>query len=128
MLPPEIEKIFKRPGEKRYDYFIKEVVKNEEVFGLADEEGWALLGDDLDADILPLFPTAGFAEAFRQGADLREYQVEILDLNELMSWLEDMEEDNLLIAVLPNAHLNGAVVEPAHLRADLQREFDKESD
>jgi hypothetical protein len=35
-----ITKLFKKPGEKRYDYFIKKVVENEEVYGLADEEGW----------------------------------------------------------------------------------------
>lgn len=122
----DISKIFKKPGEKRYDYFLKKVVENEEVYGLADEEGWALLGDDSDADILPLFPAPEFAEAFRQATDFDEYKVEALDVNELMDWLDDMVEDQLLVAVFPNPELNGAVVEPQHLKADLQKEFDKE--
>ena len=121
----DIDKIFKKPGEKRYEYFLKKAVEAEEVFGLADEEGWALLGDDSDADILPIFPAAAFAEAFRHAAEFDEYQVEVLDINELMAWLEDMEKDALLIAVFPNPDLNGAVVEPKHLKADLQKEFDK---
>ena len=128
MLPPEINKIFKRPGEKRYDYFLKEVHKSEEVYGLADAEGWALLGDNDDADILPLFPTAALAEAFRQAVKFHDYQVAILDLNELIHWLEDMEKEDMLVAVLPNPRLNGAVVEPTHLKADLQALFDKEKD
>ncbi len=122
----DITKLFKKPGEKRYDYFIKKVVENEEVYGLADEEGWALLGDDSDADILPLFPAPEFAEAFRQAADFDEYKVETLDVSELMDWLDDMEKDKLLVAVFPNPGLNGAVVEPKHLKADIQKEFDKE--
>lgn len=128
MIQAEIEKLFKKPGEKRYDYFVKEVAKNEEVYGLSDEEGWALLGDDADADILPLFPAAELAEAFRVAVGFDEYQVEPLDVNELMDWMDDMVEDNLLIAVFPNPELNGAVVDPQVLKADLQKEFDKEQE
>lgn len=122
----DITKLFKKPGEKRYDYFIKKVVENEEVYGLSDEEGWALLGDDSDADILPLFPAPELAEAFRQATGFDEYQVEALDVNELMDWLDDMVKDGLLVAVFPNPELNGAVVEPKRLKADIQKEFDKE--
>ncbi|MBK6930867.1 MAG: DUF2750 domain-containing protein [Saprospirales bacterium] len=126
MNPTDIEKLFKKPGEKRYDYFIKQVVENEEVFGLADVEGWALLGDDSDADILPLFPSAELAEAFRLAVEFDEYQVEALDVNELMDWFDEMEADNLLVAVCPNPELNGAVVDPKRLKTDLQTAFDKE--
>lgn len=122
----DIEKLFKKPGEKRYDYFLKKVAETEEVFGLSDDEGWALLGDDDDADILPLFPAAELAEAFRMAMDFEEYKVEALDVAELMSWLDDLESDGMLVAVFPNLELNGAVVEAQHLKADLQKEFDKE--
>lgn len=121
----DIEKIFKKPGEKRYDYFVKHVADTEEVFGLADEEGWALLGDDDDADILPLFPYAEMAEAFREAAGFGEYQVEMIDVNELLAWLDDMPADGLMVAVLPNAEFNGAVVEPERLKKDLQAELEK---
>jgi len=122
----DIAKLFKKPGEKRYEYFIKQLAANEEVYGLADEEGWALLGDDDDADILPLFPASEFAELFRTAMDFEEYKVEALDVAELMSWLDDLEKDGMLVAVFPNLELNGAVVEPQLLKADLQKEFDKE--
>ncbi|MCC6410254.1 MAG: DUF2750 domain-containing protein [Saprospiraceae bacterium] len=127
MTQDEINSVFKKPGEKRYSLFIREVVKSEVVYGLSDEEGWALLGDDNDdADIIPLFPGAEYAEAFRIAAEFEEYNVEALDVNELMEWLDEMEEDKLLVAVFPNTEFNGVVVEPSHLKADLQKEFDKE--
>jgi hypothetical protein len=122
----DIDKIFKRPGEKRYDYFIKAVVESEEIYSLYDDEGWALLGDQEDADILPLFPSEAFAEAFRAAADFEEFRVEVLDIHELMEWLDEMEEDNMLVAVFPNPEFNGAVVKPQQLKADIQKEFDKE--
>lgn len=121
----DVEKYFKRPGEKRYEYFVKKVADSEEVFGLADDEGWAMLGDDEDADIIPLFPYAEFAEAFRQAADFQEFKVESIDLNELLEWLDDMENDGMLVAVLPNTQFNGAVVEPSHLKKDLLQELEK---
>lgn len=121
----DIEKVFKKPGEKRYDYFVKTVADTEEVYGLADDEGCALLGDDDDADIIPFFPHAEMAEVFRLAAGFEEYQVNVIDLNELLAWLDDMPEDNMLVAVLPNTEFNGAVVDPGHLKADLQKELDK---
>ncbi len=128
MRQEDIEKLFKKPGEKRYDYFIKTVADTEEVYGLMDDEGWALLGDDDDADILPIFPAAEFAEVFRLAADYEEYRVEAIDVTEFIEWLGDMDEENLLVAVFPNIEYNGAVVSPEHLKNDLLKEFEKEKD
>lgn len=126
MTEADIQKLFKKPGEKRYEYFIKKVAESEEVFGLADEEGWALLGDDDDdTNILPLFPSTEFAEAFRVEVGFEENEVQVLDVNELLEWLDDMIEDKMLVAVFPNTELNGAVVEPTLLKADLMKELEK---
>jgi hypothetical protein len=122
----DLAKFFKKPGEKRYDYFLKQVVENEEVYGLADEEGWALLGDDNDADILPLFPAPEFAEAFRQAQHFLEFQVEAVDVNELLEWLEEMDSEGMMVAAFPNLELQGAVVPALHLKKDLKALFDKE--
>jgi hypothetical protein len=125
MTASEVDKIFKKPGEKRYDYFIKKVAETEEVFGLYDDEGWALLGDESDADILPFFAHAELAEAFRVAAGFEEYRVEQLDANELLEWLDDMVEEGMMVAVMPNPQFNGAVVEPTLLKTDLQTELEK---
>lgn len=121
----DIEKLFKKPGEKRYDIFVKTVADTEEVFGLADEEGWALLGDDEDADIIPFFPSPDTAEAFRTAAGFEEYNVMVIDLNELMEWFDDMETDNMMVAICPNTQFNGAVVEPQKIKTDIQKEIDR---
>lgn len=124
--PGDIAKLFKKPSEKRYDYFISTVADTEEVYGLADEEGWALLGDDEEGeDIIPLFPGRAFAEQFRVENDFEEYGIGVLDVNELLEWLDDMEKDNMLVAVFPNLELSGAVIKPSLLKKDLQMELEK---
>jgi len=126
MRPEEIDKIFKKPGEKRYDYFIKTVADSEEVYGLADEEGWALMGDDeVEEDIIPLFPGAEFAERFRVENDFEEYGIGVVDVNELLEWLDDMQKDGMQVAVFPDLNMSGAVIAPEHLKKDIMNELEK---
>ena len=119
MTPTEITAVFKKSGEERMALFIETVAKNKAVFGISDEEGWALLGDNDDTDILPLFHDASLAEAFRKSAGFEGHDIEEVELEELFEWLQDLDEDNAMIAVCPNTHFDGAIVEPAQLMADL---------
>lgn len=119
MKPTEIANMFKKTPETRLKFFLDTVAKTQTVYGLADVEGWALLGNEDEADetdILPLFPNAALAEAFRKAADFTAYVVESVDLEELFEWLEELEEDGTLIAILPNPQLEGMVLEAADLK------------
>ncbi len=119
MKPTEVANIFKMPGEKRLTYFLETVHQSKKVYGLSDEEGWALLGDDDDTDILPLFPEAGLAEAFKKAAGYEDYTVEEVTLDVLLDWLDELDEEETMIAICPNTHLEGAIVEPANLKIEL---------
>ncbi len=119
MRPTEIANLFKKSPETRLKFFLETVAETKTVYGLADVEGWALLGNEDEADetdILPLFPNAALAEAFRKAVDFTAYTVESLDLEELFEWLGEMEDDGTLIAVLPNPDLEGMVLEAADLK------------
>ena len=122
MKPTEIANLFKKSPETRLKFFLETVEKSQTVYGLADEEGWALLGnedEEDDTDILPLFPNAVIAEAFRKAVGFSAYTVEAIPVEELLEWLEDMELDGTLIAVLPNPQLDGMVLDAADLKATL---------
>jgi hypothetical protein len=122
--PEEVDKLFKKPAEKRYEYFIKKVCDTEEVYGLADEEGWALLSDDDDdTDIIPLFPHIEAAERFRVEGDFEEYGIGVLDVHELLEWLDDMKDEKMMVAIFPNLELSGVVYEPERLQKDLIKEL-----
>lgn len=119
MTTTEITAVFKLTGEERLAIFVDTVAKSKSVFGISDDEGWALLGDNDDTDILPLFHNADLAEAFRVAAGFEGHEIEEVDMEELMEWLQDLEEDGAMIAVCPNTRFEGAIVEPAQLMADL---------
>jgi hypothetical protein len=123
----DIEFQLNRRPERRYDYFVRTAVDQEEVFALTDDEGWALLGEEGDdTEILPIFPHAEFAELFRIAAGFDDNRVEIIDLQEFIEWLDDMEEKKMKIAVFPNPEFQSVVIAPERLRADLQELLDKE--
>ena len=125
----QTDEILAKKPENRYKYFIKTVVEEEEVWGLADEEGWLLLEDDEDnTDVLAVFPNPEFAEVFREKGGFEEFQVEPLDLSEFLEWLDDFEKEKMKVAVFPTPDFQSAVMTPERLRADFQAEFDKEKE
>ena len=125
----QIEEILAKKPENRYKYFIKTVAAEEEVWGLADEEGWLLLEDEEDdTDVLAVFPNSAFAEVFREKGGFEEFEVEPLDLFEFMEWLDDFEKEKMKIAVFPTPDFQSAVMTPRRLKDDFQTAFDKEQD
>lgn len=126
----KIDEILARKPESRYKYFIRTVAELEEVWGMADDEGWMMLEDDLDnTDVLPVFPHREFAELFYEQGEFGEaYKVEPLDLYEFMEWLEDMAEQKIKVGVFPTPDFECAVMTPEKVMADLQTEFDKETE
>jgi hypothetical protein len=125
----DFDEIIAKAPEKRYKYFIREVMDSEEVYGLSDDEGWLLLGENDDnQDVIPFFPRFEFAEAFRMQTGLTDNKVDILDLAEFMEWCDDFEKDKLKIAVFLNSDYQGVVLEASRLKADIQKELDKEID
>lgn len=119
MTAAEITTIFKLPGEKRLEQFKASAIENACVFGISDDEGWALLGDDADVDIVPLFHHADLAETFRKAAGFDDCAVEQVPLDELLEWLDELDEDGMMVAVCPNTRFEGAIVEPVDLKQEL---------
>ena len=124
----EFDEILARKPESRYKYFIRTVAEEEEVWGLADEEGWLMLEvDGEDQDALAVFPNPEFAEAFQKAGEFDEFQVEPLDLYEFMDWLEDFMEEKIKVAVFPTPDFQSAVMRPEVVTADFEAIFDKEA-
>lgn len=123
----QIQETLARRPESRYKYFIRTVVTEEEVWGLADDEGWLMLEDDEDGtDVIAVFPNAEFAEIFREKGGYEEFKVEPLDLFEFVEWLDDFEVEKMKVGVFPTPDFQCAVLPPGRLRDDFQAEFDKE--
>jgi len=123
----EVAEVLAKKPENRYKYFIREVMKEEEVWGLADKEGWLMLEDDEDdTDVLAVFPYPEFAAIFREKGGFEEFQVEALDLYEFVDWLTDLEEQKMKVAVFPTPDFQSTVMTPDRIKEDFQIAFDKE--
>jgi len=123
----EIEEILARKPESRYKYFIRTVAAEEEVWGLADEEGWLMLEIEGEVgDALAVFPNPEFVEIFRKEGGFEEFQIEALDLYEFFEWLEDFGEQKMKVAVFPTPNFQSAVMRPEIVREDFEAEFAKE--
>ncbi len=123
----EIAEVLAKKPENRYKYFIRQVCKEEEVWGLADVEGWLMLEvDEDDTDVLAVFPNREFAEIFREKGGFEEFQVETLDLYEFVDWLDDLTKQKMKVAVFPTPDFQSTVIEPERIKEDFQVEFDKE--
>ncbi len=119
----EFEAVSKLVGSKRYEYFIKKVADNEELWGLYND-GWAMVADEYGNQMLPFWPRKEFAEAccFEQW---NGYNAEPIDLYEFIDgWLVDMEKDGLSAAIFYTKDDKGIVVKPEKLTEDLNEELE----
>jgi hypothetical protein len=123
----QIQETLAKKPESRYKYFIRTVVTEEEVWGLTDDEGWLMLEDDEDnTDVFAVFPNAEFAEIFREKGGYDEFRVEAMDVFEFIEWLDDFEEEKMKVGVFPTPDFQCAVMTPARMKEDFEKEFEKE--
>ena len=93
----------------------------EEVWGLKDADGWLV---SKEADALPLWPHAVFAEACARGA-WEGALPEPLPVDDLLDdLLPVLEEDGLRVAVFPVPEDPGILMAPGEVRDRLEAELE----
>jgi hypothetical protein len=120
----EFETVLRLRPEKRYEYFIKKVADWQEIWSLW-KDGWVLMGDANQTEIVPVWPHPMFAEAFAVGEWLG-YAPKKIDLEEWMTkWIPGMENDHRMVAVFPAGESQTTTVTPLKLKSDLEEELAK---
>jgi hypothetical protein len=109
-------------GSKRYEYWIRQVVAQQQVWSLW-QDGWSLAGDDSGNELVPVWPHSVYAE-FCATAEWGKYIPKVIDwVSWLEKWLPGIEKDNRRIAVFPIPNNRGVVVEAKRLKFDLEKEL-----
>jgi Protein of unknown function (DUF2750) len=123
LTPDEKEMVLALPARERYGYCIQLAVDGDEAWGLKNEEGWVLAGDE-ERDAFPLWPHPDLAAACALG-DWEGAVPEPIGLDELLEdLLPILVEDGIAVAVFPGVDGESAVVSPQDFRRDLEAEIE----
>lgn len=121
--PRQVAQIFRMDGPDRYDYFIREVVASQQVWGL-DEEGWALGADNNGKATFPLWPAKELAAACAsgpwQGFEPAEITLEDL-IEELLPMLK---KDGVLPSLVRSPDGRSVLADVDQILEDLYQELE----
>ncbi|HNU53182.1 MAG TPA: DUF2750 domain-containing protein [Verrucomicrobiota bacterium] len=110
-------------ASKRYEHWIKKVADQEEVWGLWQEGGWALAGDEAGRGLVPVWPHPRYAALCADGV-WAGYRPKAIALDAWLDrWIRGMERDHRLVAVFPTPNDKGVPIEPRRLERDLRNEL-----
>lgn len=102
------------PAEARYDFLIKTLLQNEQLWTLRGEAGTVLMSCE-GVECLPIWPHAEFAQQWASD-DWADCQPLAIDLAAwLERWLPGLQEDGLALAVFPGKKEEGIVLEPLEM-------------
>lgn len=122
----ELQAVSKQSGDKRYQYFLEQVVQNGHIWSLDSEEGWVVLSTDDDEECLPIWSHQELAASWATD-DWSDCSPQAIALDLWLSrWTPGMIEDDSLLAVFPVEDGEGTVVSPQELKAALEAEMKKQ--
>ncbi|GAA5134864.1 DUF2750 domain-containing protein [Thalassotalea piscium] len=107
----QLNEINKLSDQNRADYFIKEVIHNNQIWILTDEHGCVMLNTE-DEDCVPVWPSPEFAALWAT----KEWQAckpEAISLNKWFSrWTTGLVEDEIAVVIFPSKEEQGMVYDP----------------
>ena len=104
-----------------YEEFIDEILDTEIVWGISNQEGWAICdSNDFDGrEAIPFWSSETLAKQLCCD-DWQDYQPRPIPLDEFIdAWLHGMHEDDILVGTNWDDELVGPEVEPVMLIEDL---------
>ena len=109
--------------EARFNYFVFRAVKSEELWTLADANGF-VISETEDERSIPVWPHAEFASAWIQGdwADCQPLKIEMGAWRN--KWLPGLAADGVVISVFPKAGQDVVVVDSEELNESFKDEYE----
>jgi len=115
----QIQTIQQYDAQKRYEYLIKEVLQNKEIWLLVDEHGCVMLNTD-EEDCVPVWPNKEFAQAWATD-EWSHCQPEPISLEKWRNrWTHGLEDDELSIVVFPDQNSEGLIFFPDEFDFELR--------
>lgn len=120
----QVKDIQKLDAQKRYNYLIKEVVKNKQIWLLVDEHGCVMLNSE-DEDCVPVWPNEEFALAWAT-EEWSHCTAEAISLDKWHSrWTHGLEDDELALVIFPDQNSEGLIFFPDEFDFELKQQAKK---
>ncbi len=103
--------------DANFQLFIEQVRESGQVWGLRYGEDWVVCrsAEFEDADVMPLWSAEEDARLHCVD-EWADYEPEVIDLEEFLDiWINDLDEDDVLVGPNWNADLEGQELEPIEL-------------
>jgi len=124
MTPEQQRNIEKYSSQERCKYLLKEVIRNKELWLLADEHGCMMLNTQ-DEDCVPIWPNEAFAQAWATG-EWKNCKPEAISLHIWHSrWTDGLAEDELALVIFPNQTDEGIILHPDEFDFELKAQAKK---
>lgn len=115
----EVVSVSSLPSNERVRYFLAKVADWEEVWSLADEDGWALYSSDSHRQLVPVWPASAFAKVCCVGI-WKDYCPQAIQMVDWLSkWTPGMLRDGRSVAVFPTEFDLGVEMDPQVLASNL---------
>ena len=102
----QIKAVLSLPPQKRYQHSIKQMVGWGKIWGLYNN-GWALMGDEVDNKYFPIWPAPDYAELCASDY-WRDYKPKEIELEVFIDEiLTDLKEKNIYLAVFTTPQEKG---------------------
>ena len=119
----QIDTVIALDGQKRYKYFVKMVVDQEEVWGLY-QDGWALAATENGKQVFPLWPAKEYAQLCANN-EWVDYSPVPISLDEFIDQLlPKLRNDEVLPGVFYTPSDTGVTPTVDQLLADLNEELE----
>jgi len=118
--PEEVDAVSRLQAPDRYRYFLNKVADWEELWGIANDDGWCLYADDSGTELLPVWPARAYAHTFCAD-DFADHAPKAISMDEwLENWLPGLASEGTQVAVFPLLSGQGIVIDPERLADDLK--------
>lgn len=116
----QVKTIQEYTPQKRHTYLIQEVLKNKQIWLLADEYGCVMLNSE-DEECVPVWPNKEFAETWAT-KEWSHCTAKAISLEKWHNrWTHGLDEDGLSIVVFPDQNNEGLIFFPDEFDFELQQ-------
>jgi hypothetical protein len=115
----ELESVLALPAPKRYQYFIGKITDWQELWSVANADGWVLMRDNEGNELVPVWPAQRFASACCVEDWTTNAPKRIALSDWLSKWTPGMSADGRRTAVFPTPNDQGIVRTAEDLKRDI---------